>query len=127
MSGDTEGLPVVLPEAMAAGCPVVGTSVGGIPDIVVSGRTGLVVEPRSPEALAAAINQLLDSPAEAQRMGSLARRWVRRKFDWRQVAKSYADVLTQAVRDGNGKRGATQGCQSEVMRCERGGSNGCDG
>ncbi len=127
MSGDTDGLPVVLPEAMAAGCPVVGTSVGGIPDIVVSGRTGLVVEPRSPEALAAAINQLLHPPAEAQRMGSLARRWVRRKFDWRQVAKSYADVLTQAVRDGNGKRGVTQGCQSEVTRCERGGSNGCDG
>jgi glycosyltransferase involved in cell wall biosynthesis len=100
MSGDTDGLPVVLPEAMAAGCPAVGTSVGGIPDIVVSGRTGLVVEPRSPEALAAAINQLLDSPAEAERMGSLAQRWVRRKFDWRQVAKRYADVLTQAVRSG---------------------------
>jgi glycosyltransferase involved in cell wall biosynthesis len=112
MSGDTEGLPVVLPEAMAAGCPAIGTSVGGIPDIVVSGRTGLVVEPRSPEALAAAINQLLDSPTEAQRMGALARRWVRRKFDWRQVAKRYADVLTQAVRSG----AQDAGCASPLGR-----------
>jgi glycosyltransferase involved in cell wall biosynthesis len=55
------------------------------------------VEPASPAALAAAINGLLDSPAEAGKMGSLARRWVRRKFDWRQVAQGYANLLTRAA------------------------------
>jgi len=100
-SGDTDGLPVVLLEAMAAGCPLVGTSVGGIPDVTVHGRTGLLVEPGAPAALAAAVNQVLDSPAEANRMGALAQRWVRRKLDWRQVARGYARVLAQAA--GNGR------------------------
>jgi phosphatidylinositol alpha-1,6-mannosyltransferase len=94
--GDTESFGLVFVEAMAADCPVVGTSVGGIPDVVIHGRTGLLVEPESPGALAAAINGLLGSPAEAEKMGALARRWVRRKFDWRQVAQRYANLLAGA-------------------------------
>jgi len=95
--GDTETFGLVFVEAMAADCPVVGTSVGGIPDVVIHERTGLLVEPKSPRALATAINGLLDSPAEAGRMGALARRWVRRKFDWRQVARGYANLLARAA------------------------------
>ena len=102
-SGDTEGLPAVLLEAFAAGRPAVATSAGGIPEVVIHGRTGLLVEPESPPALAAAINQLLDSPAQARRMGALAQRWVRRKLDWRQVARGYAAKLTEAA--GSGGRG----------------------
>jgi glycosyltransferase involved in cell wall biosynthesis len=102
-SGDTEAFGLVFAEAMAAGCPVVGTAVGGIPEVVISGRTGLVVEPKSPTALASAINRLLDSPAEAGRMGALGRRWVRRKFDWRQVSQGYANLLAQAAGMGNGR------------------------
>jgi len=98
--GDTESFGLVFVEAMAADCPVVGTSVGGIPDVVIHERTGLLVEPKSPGALAAAINGLLDSPAEAGKMGALARRWVRRKFDWRQVAQRYANLLARAVGAG---------------------------
>jgi phosphatidylinositol alpha-1,6-mannosyltransferase len=96
-TGDTEAFGLVFVEAMAADCPVVGTSVGGIPDVVIHGRTGLLVEPESPAALAAAINRLLDSPADAEKMGAIARRWVRRKFDWRQVAQGYANLLARAA------------------------------
>ena len=95
--GDTESFGLVFVEAMAADCPVVGTTVGGIPDVVIHGRTGLLVEPRSPAALAAAINGLLDSPAEAEKMGALGRRWARRKFDWRRVAQGYANLLAGAA------------------------------
>jgi phosphatidylinositol alpha-1,6-mannosyltransferase len=98
--GDTESFGLVFVEAMAADCPVVGTSVGGIPDVVIHGRTGLLVEPESPAALAEAINRLLDSPAEAEKMRALARRWVRRKFDWRQVAQGYAHLLARAAGAG---------------------------
>jgi phosphatidylinositol alpha-1,6-mannosyltransferase len=104
-SGDTEAFGLVFAEAMAAGCPVVGTAVGGIPEVVISGRTGLVVEPESPAALATAVNRLLDSPAEASRMGALARRWARRKFDWRRVAARYAALLTQAAGNGGSANG----------------------
>lgn len=99
-SGDTESFGLVFVEGMAAGRPVVGTSVGGIPDVVIHGRTGLLVEPKSPGALAAAINRLLDSPAAAGKMASLARRWVRRKLDWQQVAQGYANLLTRAAGAG---------------------------
>ncbi len=51
-SGDTEAFGLVFAEAMASGLPVVGTSVGGIPEVVIGGRTGLVVEPKSAAALA---------------------------------------------------------------------------
>jgi phosphatidylinositol alpha-1,6-mannosyltransferase len=97
-SGDVEGLPVVLLEAMAAGRPVVATSVGGIPEVVIHRRTGLLVEPESHTALARAINELLDSQAAAEKMGEVARRWVRRKFDWRNVAAGYASLLTEVAR-----------------------------
>jgi len=99
--GDTESFGLVFVEAMAAGCPVVGTAVGGISDVVIQGRTGLLVEPESPPALAAAISGLLNSPAEAGKMSALARRWVRRKFDWRRVAAGYADLLTGAASNGS--------------------------
>lgn len=97
-SGDTESFGLVFAEAMAAGCPVVGTTVGGIPGLVAHGRTGLLVEPESPAALAAAINHMLDSPTKAERMAALARRWVRRRLNWRHVARRYADKLAQAAR-----------------------------
>lgn len=96
-SGDSEGLPVVLLEAMAAGRPIVASSVGGVTDIVVPGRTGLLVEPESPQALAEAIKQLLRSPATASRMGGLSRRWIRRRFDWRRVGAGYTALLAQVA------------------------------
>lgn len=54
-----EGLPMVLLEAMAAGCPIVATSVGGVPSAIEHGRNGLLVSPRDPAGLAAAVNRML--------------------------------------------------------------------
>ena len=68
-----EGLPVSLLEAMAAGCPVIATSVGGIPDLVRHGENGLVVPARSPAALADALRTLLADPDFAARLGAQAR------------------------------------------------------
>ncbi len=101
-SGDTEAMPVALLEAMAAGRPVVATSVGGIPEVVIPGRTGLLIEPESPNALAAAVAQLLESPDRAERMGELARRWVRRRSDRGSVTAGYGNLLTKAMNSGSG-------------------------
>jgi colanic acid/amylovoran biosynthesis glycosyltransferase len=73
-SGDRDGLPTVLLEAMALALPVVTTSVSGGPEIVAHGETGLVVEPGDPEALAASIETLLESPAIASKMGAAGRK-----------------------------------------------------
>ena len=68
----TEALGVVFLEAMAAGVPVIGTRVGGIPEIIQHGENGLLVEPDNPTALAAALIQILGSPAEAARLAGSA-------------------------------------------------------
>ncbi|MGC9665573.1 glycosyltransferase [Planosporangium sp. 12N6] len=68
-----EGLPNAVLEAMAAGLPVIATAVGGVPDVVVDGVTGILVPPRAPDALAVAIAQLADDPDLRVRLGAAAR------------------------------------------------------
>jgi glycosyltransferase involved in cell wall biosynthesis len=68
-----EGMGRVLVEAMAAGRPVVASRVGGIPDLVRHGETGLLVAPRDELKLAANISLLLSNPDKADRMGAMGR------------------------------------------------------
>jgi len=78
---DTEGLGVVLLEAMSVGTPVVATRRGGIVDVVTDGDTGILVED-DVGALARGVAQLLDDPAAAEAMGRRARDHVRDAFAW---------------------------------------------
>jgi glycosyltransferase involved in cell wall biosynthesis len=75
-----EGLPIALLEAMAAGLPVVATRVGGVPEVVVDGETGLLVPPRDPDALSEAILTLLQDPDLRQKMGQAGQERVREYF-----------------------------------------------
>ena len=70
MSSVTEGLGTSLLDAMACARPVVATSVGGIPEVVVDGETGLLVPPRDPEALGAAIARLISDRGLREKMGA---------------------------------------------------------
>ena len=79
-------------EAMACGVPVVGTAVGGLLDSVVHGRTGLLVPPHDPAAVATAIGRLLDDPSLRSQMGAEAAARVRERFTWDQVAAATIDV-----------------------------------
>jgi glycosyltransferase involved in cell wall biosynthesis len=69
----TEGLPLVILEAMAAQLPVVATSVGAIPDILADGETGIIVPPRDVAALAAAIEKLVVDRSSREQMGRKGR------------------------------------------------------
>ena len=80
LSSLNEGTPVAVIEAMAAGKPVVATSVGGVPDVVEDGETGLLVPPRGAEALASAIVRLASDPEERSRMGELGRHRARERY-----------------------------------------------
>jgi glycosyltransferase involved in cell wall biosynthesis len=73
LPSESEGFGRVLVEAMAMGRAVVATNVGGIPDIVLDGETGLLVEPANPAALAHAVRALFDDPARAARLGAAGR------------------------------------------------------
>lgn len=75
-----EGLPMSVLEAMAAGCPVVATRVGGIPDLVTDGVDGLLVPPGDPHALAAALQKILRDPAFAQQLGNAARQTIANRY-----------------------------------------------
>jgi glycosyltransferase involved in cell wall biosynthesis len=93
----TEGLPLVLLEAMASGLPVVATSVGGIPDLVASGVTGLLVPPSDISAMRGALFSLAENPALAHDLGGAAQQRVLALHSVDAMAKAYG-LLYQAAR-----------------------------
>jgi glycosyltransferase involved in cell wall biosynthesis len=74
MSSVLEGQPLGVVEAMAYGCPIVATSVGGIPELIINGFNGLLCGPRDPECLAHKICTLIEDPDLRVRLGQAARR-----------------------------------------------------
>ncbi|GAA4241028.1 GDP-mannose-dependent alpha-(1-6)-phosphatidylinositol monomannoside mannosyltransferase [Actinomadura meridiana] len=91
-----EGLGLSVLEASAAGLPVVVGRSGGSPESLVDGRTGVLVDATRPDGLARTLNELLDNPARARRMGNEGRRWVREKWSWDRAAARLASLLCGA-------------------------------
>ena len=91
----TEGLPRVVIEAQLLGKPVIASRVGGIPEIVADGETGVVVEPKDCQALARAMVQILEDPVLAERMGSAARAQMSEKFNYQNYYTAYHNMVRQ--------------------------------
>lgn len=87
-----EGLPNVVLEAMASGKPVVASRVGGTPEVVVDGVTGLIFSPRDASACAEAICRLLDAPAEATAMGERGRARVLEMFTHARMVRETEEI-----------------------------------
>jgi glycosyltransferase involved in cell wall biosynthesis len=100
LSSDSEGLSVTLLEAMAQRLPVVATAVGGNPEVVVEGETGLLVPRRAPEALAGAVAALLADPDRRRALGGAGRRRVEAHFSRLRMLREY-QALYQEVSDSN--------------------------
>lgn len=92
----SEALGRVLLEAMASGIPVIGSRVGGIPDLIVDGQTGFLVPPGDAAALAVRLRWILTHPGEAYRMGQAARRHAQSIFSTRRYVQGFAELF-QAV------------------------------
>jgi glycosyltransferase involved in cell wall biosynthesis len=73
MASRYEGLPCAIVEAMAAARPVVATAVNAVPNVVISGETGLLVPPGQPDLLGRAVEYLIENPAVAARLGRAGR------------------------------------------------------
>ncbi len=73
-------------EAMASGLPVIATMVGGLPEIVSADETGLLVPPRAPDAIAAALRRLIEVPDLGRGLGTAGRLAVEARFTWKRVA-----------------------------------------
>jgi glycosyltransferase involved in cell wall biosynthesis len=96
--GNVDGLPNVILEAMASGLPVVASGISGIPLAVEDGRTGRLVPERAPEALLAALRELLADPARMRGMGDGGRRKAEAELTWDAVAARYREGYEMAVR-----------------------------
>jgi glycosyltransferase involved in cell wall biosynthesis len=101
----SEGLSNSLLEAMAAGVPVIATKVGGTPELVEDGATGLLVPPRNPAALGQAMTLLLDHPETARRIGDAARRDVTVRFSIDKMVRDTQSLYVKLLSSSRARMG----------------------
>jgi glycosyltransferase involved in cell wall biosynthesis len=100
LSSILEGQPLVIVEAMAYGCPIVSTNVGGIPELITDGVNGLLCPPQEPQCLAEKIMMLVDDAAQRERLGRAARRFYENSpFEAKAAAKFFVEVYGKVLEE----------------------------
>ncbi len=97
LSSLTEGLPITLLEAMQMGIPVVATAVGGIPSLIKTPDTGILVPPRSPHNLAESIADIYNDNITASQMAQMARKFVYRECSVGRMCQSYMELYLKVL------------------------------
>jgi glycosyltransferase involved in cell wall biosynthesis len=98
LASSAEGLPNAVLEYMAAGLPVVATSVGGIPEIIGQSQAGLLVPPETPDALADALIAVLKDPAKAKAMGQAGKKRVHEEFSFDRLLEDLQNLYSEIRR-----------------------------
>jgi glycosyltransferase involved in cell wall biosynthesis len=107
LSSVTEGSPTIVSEAMLCRTPIVATAVGGVPELIRDGETGLVVPSRDSRALAQAMEFMLTSRDAAERMAARAETYARENLTWEANARKTLEVYQAAVNE-------TGACEREL-------------
>ena len=92
-----EAAPIVVLEAMACAKPVIATRVGGVPELVIDGETGILVPPKQPEAIAKAVLYLLNHPKKAGETGLKGRQRVTDHFNLAMCAQRHEEIYNMVL------------------------------
>ncbi|MBW1822597.1 MAG: glycosyltransferase [Deltaproteobacteria bacterium] len=103
ITGETEGLGVVLLEAMACRVPVIGSDVGGIKDIIIDGETGLLSEQKNPDSLAEKIISLLSDEQLRKKVIENGFKLVKEKFTWEAISDRFLNIYMEVIKKSNDK------------------------
>jgi glycosyltransferase involved in cell wall biosynthesis len=98
LTSDKEGLPIVLLEAMALGCPIIATAVGEIPRVLRSGEYASLIPPDNLPALTDALREVLNAPAAARERAARAQAEFHRRFSQESMGKQYLEIYERAWR-----------------------------
>ena len=98
ISSRSEGTPNSLLECLAAGVPIVAMPVGGIPEIIKNGKTGLITENRSVEALERSLHQLITDAALRRRLAKNGRIWAEENLSWKKTVDNSGSKLYRSIR-----------------------------
>jgi glycosyltransferase involved in cell wall biosynthesis len=104
LTSRSEGMPLAVLEAWAAGVPVVASAVGGLPELIEQDRTGLLFPALDEDALAAAVGRLLLDRASAAAMGTRGREWVQSQYTLDRMAQRYRQHYLELLRAARGTR-----------------------
>ncbi len=111
LSSVSEGIPLVILEAMAAGIPVVSTAVGGVPEIVTDGKTGRLVPAEDVEAFGRILVELFEDAARRRTLGQAGRELVEREYSLERMARTYTEAYRRLL-DLKRPSGKRQGVES---------------
>jgi glycosyltransferase involved in cell wall biosynthesis len=95
--GETEGLGIVLLEAMACGLPVIGSDVGGIPDIIKDGKTGLLARQKEPESLAEKITKIFSDAPLRRKLVENGYQMVEKNFSWDTISEKFIEIYREVL------------------------------